>query len=117
AITGDLVPPGAMALLVVPIDLEAPKGRLILPQVQTIRDLLDNDAYCMIVKERELSMALDGLKQPPALVITDSQEFMKVSADTPPSIPLTSFSILFARLKGDLAELTRGALHISKLRA
>jgi hypothetical protein len=74
-----------MAMLVVPIDMEAPKGRLILPQVQTIRDLLDSDAYCMVVKERELRDALDRLQSPPALVITDSQAFLKVSADTPPT--------------------------------
>ena len=75
----DLVPPGELAVLVVPIDLEAPKGRLILPQVQTIRDLLDGDAYCMVVKERELRDALDRLNRPPALVVTDSQAFLKVA--------------------------------------
>jgi [FeFe] hydrogenase H-cluster maturation GTPase HydF len=115
AIVADLVPPGELAVLVVPIDLEAPKGRLILPQVQTIRDLLDGDACCMIVKERELRDALDRLKTPPALVITDSQAFLKVSADTPDAIPLTSFSILFARFKGDLAEFVRGAMAIERL--
>jgi [FeFe] hydrogenase H-cluster maturation GTPase HydF len=117
AIVGDLVPPGELAVLVVPIDMEAPKGRLILPQVQTIRDLLDNDAYCLVVKERELRDALDRLKQPPALVVTDSQAFLKVSADTPRSIKLTSFSILFARYKGELVEFVRGALAIERLRA
>lgn len=116
AIIGDLVPPGELVVLVVPIDKEAPKGRLILPQVQTIRDLLDNDAYCLVVKERELRDALDRLKQPPALVVTDSQAFLKVAADTPPGVPLTSFSILFARFKGDLTELVRGALAIDTLR-
>ena len=80
-----------------PIDKEAPKGRLILPQVQAIRDLLDSDAMAMVVKERELAVALSRLKEPPALVVTDSQAFLKVSADTPPDVPLTSFSILFAR--------------------
>ncbi len=83
AIVGDLVPPGELAVLVVPIDMEAPKGRLILPQVQTIRDLLDNDSYCLVVKERELREALDRLGRPPALVVTDSQAFLRVSADTP----------------------------------
>lgn len=117
AIVGDLVPPGEMAMLVIPIDLEAPKGRLILPQVQTIRDLLDNDAYCMVVKERELRDALDRLKRPPALVVTDSQAFLQVDADTPPDIALTSFSILMARFKGDLCEFVRGAATIDKLRA
>jgi [FeFe] hydrogenase H-cluster maturation GTPase HydF len=115
-IVGDLVPAGELVILVVPIDLEAPKGRLIVPQVQTIRDLLDNDAYCMVVKERELRDALDRLKRPPALVITDSQAFLKVDADTPPGIPLTSFSILFARNKGDLCEFVRGAMTIDRLK-
>jgi [FeFe] hydrogenase H-cluster maturation GTPase HydF len=116
SIVGDLVPPGELVVLVVPIDKEAPKGRLILPQVQTIRDLLDNDAYCLVVKERELRDALARLNRPPALVVTDSQAFLKVAADTPPDVPLTSFSILFARFKGDLPELVRGALAIDKLR-
>ncbi len=116
SIAGDLVPAGDMAILVVPIDLEAPKGRLILPQVQTIRDLLDNDSYAMVVKERELRDALERLKRPPALVVTDSQAFLKVSADTPPSVPMTSFSILFARFKGDLNTFVEGALAIESLR-
>ena len=117
AILGDLIPPGELAVLVVPIDLEAPKGRLILPQVQSIRDVLDCDSYCMIVKERELRDALDRLKRPPAIVVTDSQAFLKVAADTPPEIPMTSFSILFARCKGDLAEFVRGARTIDKLKS
>jgi [FeFe] hydrogenase H-cluster maturation GTPase HydF len=116
AIVGDLVRAGELVLLVVPIDMEAPKGRLILPQVQTIRDILDSDAYCMVVKERELRDALDRLKRPPALVVTDSQAFLKVAADTPRTVPLTSFSILFARQKGDLVEFVRGALAIERLR-
>ncbi len=115
AILGDLAPAGELVVLVIPIDLEAPKGRLILPQVQSIRDILDNDAYCMVVKERELRDALDRLKRPPALVVTDSQAFLKVAADTPDHIPMTSFSILFARFKGDLAEFVKGALAIEKL--
>ena len=115
-LVGDLVGPGEMAVLVVPIDKEAPKGRLIMPQVQTIRDLLDNDAFCTVVKERELRAALQQLKKPPRLVITDSQAFLKVSADTPPDVPMTSFSILFARKQGDLAELVRGAMAIENLR-
>ena len=117
AIAADLVPAGEMAVLVVPLDMEAPKGRLILPQVQTIRDLLDNDAYCMVVKERELRNALDRLRRPPALVVTDSQAFLRVAADTPRSVKLTSFSILFARHKGDLVEFVRGAMSIDKLQA
>ena len=113
---GDLVPPGEMAVLVVPIDLEAPKGRLILPQVQTIRDLLDNDSYCLIVKERELRDALDSLARPPRLVVTDSQAFLKAAGDTPRDVLLTSFSILFARMKGDLREFVRGALTVDDLK-
>lgn len=115
-ILGDLVGAGEMAVLVVPIDKEAPKGRLILPQVQAIRDLLDNDASCIIVKERELRHVLEGLKKPPKLVVTDSQAFLKVAADTPQEIPLTSFSILFARFKGDLSQLVLGTLAIDRLK-
>jgi [FeFe] hydrogenase H-cluster maturation GTPase HydF len=115
-ILGDLVGPGEAVVLVVPIDQEAPKGRLILPQVQTIRDLLDNDSWCLVVKERELREALDSLQKRPALVVTDSQAFLKVAGDTPADIPLTSFSILFARYKGDLAEFVRGAMAIERLR-
>lgn len=116
AILSDLVGPGEIAVLVVPIDKEAPKGRLILPQVQSIRDLLDGDAYCMVTKERELRDALDRLKRPPKLVVTDSQAFLKVAADTPPEIPLTSFSILFARYRGDLVTQVAGTLAIDDLR-
>jgi [FeFe] hydrogenase H-cluster maturation GTPase HydF len=115
SIVGDLVPSGEMAVLVVPIDMEAPKGRLILPQVQSIRDILDNDAYCMVVKERELRDALDRLKRPPALVVTDSQAFLKVAGDTPDEVLMTSFSILFARFKGDLSEYVRGTMAIENL--
>jgi [FeFe] hydrogenase H-cluster maturation GTPase HydF len=117
AIVGDLVGPGELAVLVVPIDKEAPKGRLILPQVQAIRDLLDSDALCMVVKERELRSALDRLKTPPRLVVTDSQAFLKVAADTPVDVPLTSFSILMARFKGDLTAQVEGTLAIEKLRS
>ena len=115
-IAGDLVGPGELAVLVIPIDKEAPKGRLILPQVQTIRDLLDSDAMCMMVKERELRRALHGLKSPPKLVITDSQAFLKVAADTPADVPMTSFSILFARFKGDLLSQVEGTLAIDNLK-
>jgi len=100
----------------VPIDLEAPKGRLILPQVQAIRDLLDGEAYCMVVKERELRAALERLNRPPALVVTDSQAFGEVAADTPPEVKMTSFSILMARQKGDLRQFVEGALAIDRLR-
>jgi len=116
SILGDLVGPGEMAVLVLPIDKEAPKGRLILPQVQSIRDLLDSDAYCLVVKERELRDALARLNKPPKLVVTDSQAFLKVAADTPADIPLTSFSILLARFKGDLLTQVAGALAIDKLK-
>lgn len=115
ALAGDLVGPGELAVLVVPIDKEAPRGRLIVPQVQTIRDLLDTDALCMVVKERELRAALERLKTPPRLVVTDSQAFLKVAADTPPEVPLTSFSILMARFKGDLTAQVQGALAIDSL--
>lgn len=117
AILGDLVGPGELALLVVPIDKEAPRGRLILPQMQSIRDLLDADAMALVVKEREIRRALEGLRQPPALVVTDSQAFLKVAADTPDSVPMTSFSILFARFKGDLISQVEGAMAIDDLKA
>jgi [FeFe] hydrogenase H-cluster maturation GTPase HydF len=116
-VLGDLIAPGELVVLVVPIDLEAPRGRLILPQVQSIRDVLDHDSYCMVVKERELRDALDRLKRPPALVVTDSQAFLRVAGDTPTEVPMTSFSILFARLKGDLKEFVRGVRTINKLKA
>ncbi|OPZ97266.1 MAG: tRNA modification GTPase MnmE [Planctomycetes bacterium ADurb.Bin412] len=116
AILGDLVGPDEMAVLVVPIDKEAPKGRLILPQVQSIRDLLDSDAYCLVVKERELRSALQRLNRPPKLVVTDSQAFLKVAADTPREVPLTSFSILFARFRGDLLSQVLGTMAVEKLK-
>ncbi|GAC1466069.1 MAG: [FeFe] hydrogenase H-cluster maturation GTPase HydF [Desulfuromonadaceae bacterium] len=116
SIVGDLVGPGELAVLVVPIDTEAPKGRLILPQVQSIRDLLDNDSFCMVVKERELRDALSLLNRPPALVVSDSQAFLKVAGDTPEGVPMTSFSILFARSKGNLSAVGTGALAIDTLR-
>ncbi|HMM22597.1 MAG TPA: [FeFe] hydrogenase H-cluster maturation GTPase HydF [Selenomonadales bacterium] len=115
-VIGDLLNPGDTVVLVVPIDLAAPKGRLILPQVQTIRDILDHDAYSVVVKERELKEALGNLKHKPKMVVTDSQEFMKVAADTPPDVLLTSFSILFARYKGDLETLVAGAKAIETLK-
>ena len=117
SLLGDLVGPGELAVLVVPIDKEAPKGRLILPQVQAIRDLLDSDACCLVVKERELRNALDRLRIPPKLVVTDSQAFLKVAADTPRNVPLTSFSILMARFKGDLLAQVQGTLVIENLRS
>lgn len=101
-IISDLVKPGDVVVLVVPIDLAAPKGRLILPQVQTIRELLDSDTIAVVAKEKELRSALDSLKNPPALVVTDSQVFAKVAGEVPDGVPFTSFSVLFARYKGDL---------------
>ncbi len=115
-LVGDLVQAGNHVILVTPIDLAAPKGRLILPQVQVIRELLDNDTVVTVVKERELEFALESLKQPPDLVITDSQAVLKVAGDVPESIPLTTFSILFARYKGELGLLLSGARKIDTLK-
>jgi [FeFe] hydrogenase H-cluster maturation GTPase HydF len=117
ALVGDLLPAGGLAVLIVPIDLQAPKGRLILPQVQTIRETLDFDASALIVKEREYSQVLSNLKTPPHLIVCDSQVVLKMVADTPGGIPCTTFSILFARNKGDLMELARGAAVIETLRS
>ena len=114
-IVGDLLNPGDLVVLVTPIDKAAPKGRLILPQQQTIRDVLESDAIAVVTKEHELRETLDKLGTKPKLVITDSQAFLKVSADTPKDIQLTSFSILFARNKGDLNELVKGAKAIDSL--
>ncbi|ADQ41324.1 small GTP-binding protein [Caldicellulosiruptor acetigenus I77R1B] len=115
-IVGDLINPGDFAVLVVPIDKAAPKGRLILPQQQTIRDILDSDAIAIVTKEYELKETIENLGKKPAIVITDSQAFLKVDADTPPDIPLTSFSILFARYKGDLVEFVEGVKKIKELK-
>ena len=115
-IVGDLVTAKSTVILVIPIDKEAPKGRIILPQVQTLRDLLDNNCLSYVVKESELKDALDNLKTPPALVVTDSQAFKKVSEIVPENVSLTSFSILFARLKGDLDEFVNGARAIENLK-
>lgn len=114
-IVGDLIPQGSTVILVIPIDKEAPKGRIILPQVQTLRDLLDNNCVSVVVKESELKSAIDNLKFAPSLVVTDSQAFKNVSEIVPDNIPLTSFSILFARLKGDLNAFSQGAKAIEKL--
>ena len=115
-IVGDLINPGDFAVLVVPIDKAAPKGRLILPQQQTIRDILDSDAIAIVTKEYELKETIENLGKKPAIVITDSQAFLKIDADTPPDIPLTSFSILFARYKGDLVEFVEGVKKIKELK-
>ncbi len=116
SLVGDLVPAGGVAVLVTPIDLQAPKGRLILPQVQTIRDALDCDAAAVVVKERELSPMLAYLNRPPDVVICDSQAILKVSADVPKEIPCTTFSILFNRQKGDLVAAAEGVTQIDALK-
>lgn len=115
-IVGDIINPSDFVVLVVPIDKAAPKGRLILPQQQTIRDILDSDATAIVVKEYELKKTLEQLGKKPSLVITDSQVFAKVSQDTPRDIPLTSFSILFARYKGNLQTAVQGAAAIEQLK-
>lgn len=114
-IVGDLISPSDFVILVTPIDKGAPKGRLILPQQQTIRDILESDATAIVVKEHELKETLENLGKKPKLVITDSQAFAKVSADTPNDILLTSFSILFARHKGLLEEAVKGAAALEKM--
>jgi [FeFe] hydrogenase H-cluster maturation GTPase HydF len=114
-IVGDLISPSDFVVLVTPIDKAAPRGRLILPQQQTIRDILEADATAIVVKEFELRYTLENLGKKPKLVITDSQVFAKVSADTPRDILLTSFSILFARYKGLLHEAVKGAAALEKL--
>ncbi len=114
-IVGDLIHPSDFVVLVVPIDKAAPKGRLILPQQQTIRDILEADATAIVVKEYELKDTLKHLGKKPKLVITDSQVFAKVSADTPSDIMLTSFSILFARYKGSLATVVEGVTALDAL--
>ena len=115
-IIGDLISHGDIVLLIVPIDLGAPKGRLILPQVQVIRDILDNDAVAVTAKEREIDYVLRGLVRKPALAICDSQVVLKVSGDIPDTVKFTTFSILFSRQKGDLAEFVRGVRRIDSLR-
>lgn len=114
-IAGDLVKEKSTIILVIPIDKEAPKGRIILPQVQVLRDLLDSNCKVLAVKESELKEAIEELKTPPSLVITDSQAFKTVNEIVPNDIALTSFSILFARLKGDLKAFIQGAKAIDTL--
>ena len=114
-IIGDIIDPGSVVILVIPIDKEAPKGRIILPQVQAIRDLLDSNCLSLCVTDKELPRALAALKEPPALVVTDSQAFDKVAAIVPEDVPLTGFSVAFARFKGDLPTQALGTLAIDKL--
>ncbi|MCC8179563.1 MAG: [FeFe] hydrogenase H-cluster maturation GTPase HydF, partial [Planctomycetes bacterium] len=116
AILRDLINPGDCVVLVTPIDKEAPKGRMILPQVQALRDTLDGDAVALVTKETDLEKALLKLASPPALVVTDSQAFREVAAIVPPGIRMTGFSVLYARAKGDLGEFAAGAAAINKLR-
>ncbi|MGM9625301.1 MAG: [FeFe] hydrogenase H-cluster maturation GTPase HydF, partial [Eubacteriales bacterium] len=115
-IVADLLTPGDVVVLVTPIDAAAPKGRLILPQQQTLRDILDTNCTAVVCQDTELSGTLAALKNPPRMVITDSQAFGRVSKDVPTDVPLTSFSILFARYKGDLKTLVQGAAALSGLR-
>ncbi len=115
SLLGDLLQYGDLVLLVTPIDTEAPQGRMILPQVQAIRDILDNDAIAVVVKERELDMLMNTLSPEPALVVTDSQVFPKADASIPPHIPLTSFSIMLARHKGDFQSYLQGTPQLSGL--
>lgn len=115
-LVGDLLEPSDFVILVVPIDKAAPKGRLILPQQQTIRDVLEAGAAAIVIKEDELSNTLENLGKKPKLVITDSQVFAKVSKETPEDIWLTSFSILFARFKGNLKSAAAGAAAIDRLK-
>ncbi len=111
----DLVGPGELCLLVIPVDKEAPKGRIIMPQVQTLRNLLDVDAQAMVTTDTGLESALARLKEPPKLVVTDSQAFEHVANIVPDAVPLTSFSILYSRFKGDLATQIAGTMQINSL--
>ncbi|NOZ46942.1 MAG: [FeFe] hydrogenase H-cluster maturation GTPase HydF [Chlorobi bacterium] len=116
SLIGDLISYGDIVLLITPIDIEAPSGRIILPQVQAIRDILDNDAVAIVLKEREVDAFLRKTKIKPALAITDSQIFLKADASIPKDIPLTSFSIILARLKGDFENYLKGTPKISELK-
>lgn len=117
ALVRDLVNPGDTVILVIPIDKEAPKGRLIMPQVQTTRDLLDGGALPYLVRDTELETALASLKEPPALVITDSQVFQHVATIVPKTIPLTGFSVVMARAKGDLTSEARALERLAQLKS
>lgn len=113
---GDLAPAHSTVVMIIPIDFEAPKGRLIMPQVQAIRDALDHSLTVLVVKEGDYAAALNNLKTPPALVVCDSQVVGRMVAETPANIKCTTFSTLFARLKGDIVKLVEGAGTISKLK-
>jgi len=116
SLVGDIIKQGDLVLLITPIDIEAPEGRLILPQIQTIRDILDNDAIAIVAKEREVDALMRRLSPEPSLVITDSQVFMKADASIPHHIPLTSFSTVLARYKGDFTNYLSGTPYLSKLK-
>lgn len=113
---GDLVPPHSVIVMIMPIDKEAPKGRIIMPQVQALRDALDHDNMVVVVKENEYAAALQKLNVKPDLVVCDSQVVDLMVAQTPPDVKCTTFSVLFARIKGDLLKMTEGAAAISSLR-
>lgn len=113
---GGLIKYGDVVLLITPIDIEAPEGRMILPQVQAIRDILDHDGVAVVCKEREVDSFIRRMEPKPALVITDSQIFLKAGASVPENIPLTSFSILLARQRGDFRNYLKGTPHIDNLR-
>ena len=115
-LVADILTPGDLVVLVIPIDESAPKGRLILPQQQVMRDILDSGCICVSCRTEELKATLDSLKEPPRLVITDSQAFGEVSRIVPEEVELTSFSILMARYKGDLEQLTEGARRLASLK-
>ncbi len=116
SLIGDLIGYGDTVLLITPIDIEAPEGRLILPQVQVIRDILDNDGIAVVCKEKEVDTYIRRMEPKPKLVITDSQVFLKADASVPKDIPLTSFSIILARQKGDFENYIKGTPHLSKLK-
>jgi [FeFe] hydrogenase H-cluster maturation GTPase HydF len=115
-LVGDLISYGDVVLLITPIDIEAPEGRMILPQVQVIRDVLDHDGIAVVCKEREVDSFFKKMNPKPVLVVTDSQVFPKADAAIPKDIPLTSFSIVLARQKGDFANYLKGTPHLSELR-
>ncbi|MFZ4401670.1 MAG: [FeFe] hydrogenase H-cluster maturation GTPase HydF [Bacteroidales bacterium] len=116
SLIGDLMSYGDTVLLITPIDIEAPEGRLILPQVQVIRDILDNDGIAIVCKDREIDTYIRCMEPKPKLVITDSQVFLKADASVPKEIPLTSFSIILARQKGDFENYIKGTPHLAKLK-
>ncbi len=116
SLIGDLISYGDTVLLITPIDIEAPEGRLILPQVQLIRDILDNDGIAVVCKEREVDSFISRMQPKPSLVVTDSQAFLKADASVPKDISLTSFSIILARQKGDFENYLKGTPHLATLK-